>query len=373
MSNEQEPNRPEGIIPPSQVRRTGSGLSLDDFILLNEEIAGMARAGLPLDQGLAALAREMGRGQLQQVTATIAEDLRAGHTLPQALDRQGGQVPPFYANLLAAGIRTGRVGDVLSTLTVYARTLSDLRSTILSALFYPTIVLVMSFGLLFFLSYYLVPQFELIFQDFRMKLPAFTVFIIFLSHHTIFLFMIPVVMVAGLLLFRWGMHRSREGKMNWAWFVYKIPLVGTLVRSARLAAFTDLLGLLVDHGLPLPEAFRLAGEASSDPYMATGARQIEHALAQGQPLGVALGRSTMVPEVVSWMIGLGEKRGSLASTLHQVAEMYRRQVEMRANLLKSILPPFLIILVAGIIMGLFVLALMLPLLGLMEGLSGGHK
>src|SRR5437868_5408901 len=96
-------------------------LSADDLITLNDEIAGMARAGLPLDQGLAALAREMGRGRLQQVTRHLAEDLRAGFTLPQALQRQQARVPPYYAALLAAAIRSGRIGEVLATLTLYAR------------------------------------------------------------------------------------------------------------------------------------------------------------------------------------------------------------------------------------------------------------
>src|SRR6516162_7653136 len=99
----------------------------EDLITLNEEIAGMARAGLPLDQGLAAMGKEMGRGRLQAVTLALAADLKAGHPLPDALKRQQGQVPPFYAGLIAAGIRSGRVADVLATLTTYARTMADLR------------------------------------------------------------------------------------------------------------------------------------------------------------------------------------------------------------------------------------------------------
>src|SRR5436309_10748340 len=92
--------------------KSPAGLSVDDLITLNEEIAGMARAGLPLDQGLAMLAKEMGQGRLGQVTAELAADLKAGHTLPQALERQRWRVPPFYAVLVAAGARTGRIGDV---------------------------------------------------------------------------------------------------------------------------------------------------------------------------------------------------------------------------------------------------------------------
>src|SRR5205823_11455408 len=117
-------------------------VNAEDLIILNEEIAGMARAGLPLDQGLAALARDMTRGRLRSVTAALADDLKAGRTLPEALQRQGRRLPPFYAALVAAGVRSGNVAEVLATLTAYARRVADLRATILGALFYPGVVLV---------------------------------------------------------------------------------------------------------------------------------------------------------------------------------------------------------------------------------------
>src|SRR5207244_3633561 len=155
----------------------------EDLITLNEEIACMARAGLPLDQGLAALAREMGSGRLQRVTADIAADLHAGRTLPEALERQKGQVPPFYAGLVAAGVRTGRISDVLATVTVYARTLADLRATVVSALVHPVVVLSLGFCLFGFISFFLLPQFDKIFQDFRLRLPWMTELALELGRH----------------------------------------------------------------------------------------------------------------------------------------------------------------------------------------------
>src|SRR6202521_4814902 len=98
---------------PGGASARAAGLSADDLITLNEEIAGMARAGLPLDKGLAALAREMGRGRLQKVTAQLAADLEAGHPLPEAIERQGKRMPLFYAGLVEAGVRAGRVSEVL--------------------------------------------------------------------------------------------------------------------------------------------------------------------------------------------------------------------------------------------------------------------
>src|SRR5438034_494904 len=117
-------------------------MNAEDLTTLNEEIAAMARAGLPLDQGLKALADEMGRGRLQKVTALLAEDLRAGRTLPEALQHLGNRVPPFYAGLVEAGVRSGRVAEVLATLTSYARTIAGLRATVVDAIIYPAVVVV---------------------------------------------------------------------------------------------------------------------------------------------------------------------------------------------------------------------------------------
>ena len=137
------------------------------------------------------------------------------------------------------------------------------------------------------------------------------------------------------------MRVTEAGRYVWAQAMYTLPLVGTLLRSARLAAFTELLAILVDYEIPLPEAFRLAGAASADPIMAAAARQVNAGLSGGHSLSMVLRGQGLVPEWVSWMAGLGEKRGSLGTTLHQIADMYRRQAEMRAAVLRSVLPPFM--------------------------------
>jgi type II secretory pathway component PulF len=104
--------------------------------------------------------------------------------------------------------------------------------------------------------------------------------------------------------------------------------------------------------------------------MAEGARQVVQDLGEGVPLSEIMRRRTMVPEVIAWMTGLGERRGNLGMTLHQVADMYRRQVEMRAALLRSVMPPILILFTAGVMVGLFVLAVFLPMFQLLRGLGG---
>lgn len=342
----------------------------EDLIALNEEIAAMARAGLPLDQGLAALAQEMGRGRLQQVTAQLAADLRAGQTLPQALQRQGSRVPPFYAGLVEAGVRSGRVAEVLATLTDYARTLAGLRATVVDAAVYPVVVLVFAGAILAVLIGYLLPQYADLYLQFGMRLPRVTEVVLAVCRHPGAYLLAPALALLGaLLLAKAALSGTERGRCWWARAVYAIPLVGTLVRSARLAAFTDLLAILVDYGLPLPRAFQLAGEASSDPFVAAAARDAQKDLEAGLPLGPALRHRLLVPEMVAWMTAVAEQRGELGKSLHHVAELYRRDVERRAALLRTVLPPFVIIATAGIVVALFVFALILPMFKLLEGLS----
>jgi type II secretory pathway component PulF len=352
-------------------------MNAEDLITLNEEIAGMARAGLPLDQGLAALAREMSRGRLRSVTEGLAEDLRAGRTLPEALQRQGGRVPPFYAALVAAGVRSGRVGEVLATLTAYARRVADLRATAVGALFYPVVVLVFALALFGFLSFFVIPQFHVIFHDFGMRLPAVTEWTFAVAERPLEFFVFPLaVLVGGALVVRLALGRTEKGRRAWARFVYAVPVVGTLIHSARLAAFTELLAILVDHALPLPEALLLAGQASSDPLLADESLQMQHDLSEGLPLAeVMRGRrdqhwgSRGFPELIAWMTGLGEQRGALGQSLHQVAEVYRRQADLRAAVLRSVLPPLVIVATGGVIVTLFVFSIMLPMVKLLEGLT----
>ena len=345
-------------------------MNTEDLMALNEEIAGMARAGLPLDQGLSALAKEMGRGQLQRVTEAIAVDLRAGNTLPESLEKQGDRLPPYYAGLVSVGVRTGSIAEVLATLTMYARMLANVRTSITDAFFYPAIVMTFGFGLFVFLAFFVIPIFDRIFTDFQMRLPAATELVLELSRQPVEFVILPlVVLIIGVLCFRMLVRTTTQGRVLWARLVYSLPIVGTLLRSARLMAFTELLAILVDHEIPLPEAFRMAGSASSDPIMAGRVQEINADLSQGFPLGAVLRGKGLVPDWVSWMTGLGEQRGGLGKSLHLVADLYRRQVEMRIGILRTVLPPVMILFTAGLFTAFFVISIILPMIKLLEGLS----
>ena len=135
-------------------------LTPDQLIYLNEEIAGMARAGLPLEEGLASIAREMSRGNLKEATQLLAQDLKQGKSLPEAIAAQQGRVPKFYSSLMNAGIRGGNLPEVLSLLTTYARSLSDLSSVVYTALLYPMMVILIAILLTVIIMIFVMPQIQ---------------------------------------------------------------------------------------------------------------------------------------------------------------------------------------------------------------------
>ena len=345
-------------------------MNSEDLISLNEQIAGMARAGLPLDQGLRGLARDMNYGRLRSVTQALANDLAAGLTLPQALEARKGSIPPYYANLVLAGVQTGRLPDVLATLTNYARIVATTRTTVIDALLYPVIVVLVACTLFGMMFYGVIPQFDKIFSDFGLQLPWLTRVVVSAARLPLLVTLVPFACIFGAIVVAWLVFRATPGgRRKWARMVYLLPLVGTIIRGARLAAYAELLGMLVEYEVPLPTAFRLAGGAASDPLMAAQSLEVAESLEHGTPIAEAFRGRGLVPEWVAWMTGAGERRGDLANALKQVASVYRRQVESRSALLRSLLPPFIVITTAGIITAVFVIALMLPMVKLLEGLS----
>jgi type II secretory pathway component PulF len=344
-------------------------MTADELIALNDQIAGMAKAGLPLDQGLAGLAREMGHGRLRTVTAGIAADLQSGTPLPEAVERRRADLPPFYAHLVNAGIRTGRLPEVLATLTAYARTVASTTAVVVESLFYPTVVLAFAAFLIGGLIVGVIPVFDTIYHDFGMKLPPVTEFVLEIGRHPIPVIVVPAGIALGLFTAWLALRSTEHGRQLIARLVYGVPVIGTLIRAARLAAFADLLAILVEQEMPLPQAVRLAGDASSDPLMAGRIGVVQDRLEDGSAFGAAIRGLGLVPEWVAWMAGAGELRGTLAPALRQIASVYRRQVESRASMLRTVLPAFLIIFTAGIPVAIFVLAVMPPLFRLLEGLS----
>ena len=269
----------------------GGRLSGGETAELSRQIAGLAQAGLPLAHGLVALGEELPPGRLRRSMNHLAEALESGVTLDEALEGQRDRIPPHLRGLVIAGLRTGRLGDVLSRFSQYVAIGTELKRRLWLSLAYPILTVCMAAALFFFVCVVMVGQFDDIYRGFGVPLPRLTIALV-VAARIVNRAWVPTVIVAGtvaacwlaaLIFFPQPLRRSLAARM---------PLVGTVWRATSLAEFCHLLALLLESRLPLPEALRLTGEGVQDAGVDAACEQMARQVESGRIAVAGHGKST---------------------------------------------------------------------------------
>lgn len=344
---------------------TGPGdLSLEQWLALNDEIAALVRAGLPLEKGLASAGRDL-HGRTGGVALDMAARLESGASLDEAIAAEGARLPPVYGAVVRAGARSGRLGAALEGLADTAREQLELRRALSLALIYPLLVLSLAYLLFVGFVVWVLPRFEAIFVDFRIAPPPVMVLLGRSGDWVARFWLIgPVVLVAFLLLWAWS---GRAGAfpggglrlLSWA------PWTRSMARYSAAAGFADLTALLIEHDVPLAEAVELAGRSCGDRALERAALDLSGTLRAGGAIAAPAG----FPPLLSWLIGHGNRQGRLAPALRHAAESYRRRGHHQATLVRTLLPIALTIVIGGTAVTIYVLTLFVPFLTLLSRLS----
>ena len=354
--------------------RAGAGLgreslTLDHLIALNDEIGALVRTGLPLERGL----REVGgdfHGRLSRVMTVLAERMSRGESLPEALTAERERLPRIYAAVVEAGLKAGRLAAALESLTGFVRAYLDARRAIGLALCYPLLVLVLAYGLFVLLVVQVAPG------SWRPSRPSASrsrrrlLGAGWLSETVAYWgALLPVLLVAGIAL--WGWSGTSAGfRPARAWAVLGIfPWMSRMLRHYEAANFADLLGLLVEHGVPYAGALRLAAEATGDRALIGLGRDLAAAVERGDPPAAATGSRRTLPPLLLWLLTTGPQQASLARSLHGLAAIYRKQAERQADKIRTFLPILLLVGIGLSATLLFGLCLFLPFTTLLKGLA----
>jgi general secretion pathway protein F len=335
---------------------------------LSRRLAELARAGLPLAPSLSALAEELPQGRLRRSMKTLSHSLETGVSLGEAIEGQKGQIPAHLRGLVIAGVRTGRLGEVLGQFSNYVNVGVELKRRLWLGLAYPILSLAVAVVLFTFASVYLVAQFEAIFKDFGIPLPALTIAVIEVSHAIRLTWAglaslaaaMVVFWLAAPLVLRPGLARS---------VATRIPIVGGVWRWTSLAEFCHLLGLLLENDLPLPEALRLTGEGVLDANIEIACRRMAGAVESGQTLAQAMADRWPFPAGLPRLLDWAEQQRSLPEVLRMAGEMFEARAGAHASFTGTVVGVMSVIM---ILFGLFtiVVGLMLPLITLISRLSG---
>ena len=341
-----------------------SRISGEDLLIFNETLRSAAAVGAPLPEGLLALAREMGSAPAREAVEKVAADLRAGMPLSEALGRKPEAFSPLYVRLVLAGEKAGSLEAVLRRVSAVERETLRLRGEIREALVYPLFVCLAIFGVIFVLSNLVMPVFSTLISDMDIgNLP-------WLTRHGIWLMPLPLL---PMLVLAWLLLRPRKGgTFLSAWeekWIGWIPLVGGLVKVLAASRFCHAAGLLLERGVPAPEAIRLASEASGSARMVLQAPVARELSEQGGSFTDALPALRTLPDTVLWICKHGERRGDLAGALDQLGRLYLDAALRRMRILRSLATPAFVLLTFPAA-AITAWSVFLPLVNLMDAISG---
>jgi type II secretory pathway component PulF len=339
-------------------------LSAEEAAELAARVAELTKAGLPLGKGLRALAGELASPRLSHVLRTLADRIDAGDDLAVAVDSIGSRLPPHLRGLILAGLRSGRLPDVLEEYVDLEHSQAELQRRLWASLLYPFLLLAIMTALAVFARVFIIGAFVAIFQDFKTDLPFMTLWFIHSSW--------PMTggMVALLCLLTFvPVVLAVAPQVRWMWpILYRVPMMGPLLRWSHAAQFSRLMGMLLDQQVPLPDALRLTSEGLRDADLAWGCRRVADEVENGQVLYERMAELPQFPPSMIPVIEWGQRAPALPDSFRAAAEMFEGRVRSQGSLLEALLLPVMLLLIVGFV-GTFVTAMFLPLISLIQKLS----
>ena len=339
------------------------GLSGAQLALLTRQLATLLKAGLPIDEALAALAEQNDDARSRTLVAALRARVMEGASLATALADAPESFPEIYRASIAAGEQSGRLDQVLARLADYSEARDALNQKVLAALAYPLLLAIVAVLIVAGLLAYVVPQIVGVFVQMHQALPWPTRALIALSDFVkawgwLLLLAIVVAALGGRLALR--AQQVREG---WHRFVLRLPLIGRLTRAANTARCTRTLALLTASAVPLLDSLQIAAQVMPNLPMRDAVRRAAIKVREGGSFSRSLEDSGYFPPVALRLIASGERAGELERMLDEAANQQQRELDRWLTVLTSVLGPFVILIVGAMVL-FIVLAILLPIFNL---------
>ena len=345
--------RPAGI-------RFGTGIKRKEITAFTREMAALLEAAIPIPQALDSLGEEEENPALRAVVLQLAESVRKGGALSASLEEHPRLFDKLYVNMVRVGEEAGALQKVMSDLAELLEHEDEVRSEVVAAVAYPVFVLGFGIFTVVILLTVVLPRLFGMLQEMLHVLPLPTLILLnvsgFLHRHWPW---ILIVLAAALFGLRWY-ARKPSGKLAWDRIKLNLPVLGSIFRSAALGRFARTLGTLVKSGVSLLPALKIVENTIGNLVLANLVAQVSEETRGGNSLATPLRKLGVFARSAIQMISVGEEAGKLDEMLLKVADIEERHMRARTKTLISLLAPALI-LVVGAIVGLMVIALLLPI------------
>jgi len=324
----------------------GRSLNAVDIELFTLELSTLLRAGLPLGKALDTLERLAEKPAVKELTTELNQAIRRGDDLSSALSKSHPLFDRFYLNMVRAGEATGALDLALQSLATFKSHSRQMRESLISALIYPSILLVLAMAAVAIMLAYVVPQFTEMFDQAGQDMPILTRIVAGAGEAlTNWWWLILAITFAGSMMLRQRWQQP-EGRERLDHRLLKLPLAGPLLLKLETARFTRTLATLLQNGVTLLTAMGIAKEVVNNRIVAQALERTAVRVRQGEGLGTPLTDAQLFPSLATQLIKVGEETGDLENMLDQVATIYEEQVNTGLKRLLALVEPLIIVTIA---------------------------
>jgi type II secretion system protein F len=339
-------------------RRSVKSEKIVDFL---RQLATLVEAKLPLVRALTALIEQEDDPVFRPILEQIREKVQGGATLADALADHPRCFSRLAVNMVRAGESGGVLEQSLNRLADFSEEEQDMRSTVKSAMVYPTVLSIVMGLAIALLMTFAVPRFKSIYRGMNTELPDLTVALIntaeaLKNYWWVFLIAAALIYVG---FKKWRTTPSARRFLDKLKF--RLPLLGTLTRKISIARFSRTFGTLVDGGIPILQALSISKDTAGNIVIEESLDQVSTNVKEGERIAKPLRESGVFPPVVIHMISVGEESGRLGAMLYRIAENYDKQTRATIKTMMTILEPLIIVVLAGVVT-IIILAMLLPML-----------
>jgi general secretion pathway protein F len=332
------------------------GIKTADLLVFTHELSTLLTAGLPLDRSLQILSELSESEEMKRVTGEVLTEVQRGKSLAEALNEHPDVFESLYVNMVKAGEIGGVLDQVLERLTEYLESATELRDEVRSAMVYPTILLLTSFGSVAILLVYVLPQFSTVFAQSGAALPTSAAILMGASEILRSYWWLGLLLVGGTAFGFAQWIGTEDGRVTWDRTKLRLVLVGELTRKVAVSRFARTLGTLLRSGVPMLQALDIVRNVAGNVVLAAAIDEVKVGVRGGDGVAGPLSQSGVFPQLALQMISVGEETGRLDEMLITVADYFDKEVRAAVTQMTNMLEPLLLV-VGGLVVGFIVVAM----------------
>ncbi|HNZ47903.1 MAG TPA: type II secretion system F family protein [Candidatus Hydrogenedentes bacterium] len=350
------------------LREAMKRIRVKDRNIFLRQLANLSESGMMITRALRTLVDQTENPKLARIVDRIRDDVQKGASLADAMEKHPQVFPSMYCSLIRAGETGGMLEEVLWRICAFGEQEEELRGKAVSAMIYPTFLLIVGSAAIFILISFVFPKFITIFEDFNAQLPLPTVIVMKICDFMGTWWWAVLLGIVGTVVLLIRYYRTEPGKRKFDGWALKIPAVNTLIIKYEMAKFSRTLGTLLDNGVPVLTSLKITADTMSNLLVRDRVAELHNGVTEGESLSETMREGPLFPPMVVSMFAVGEESGRIGDVARRIADAYDLEVDRAVKALTALFEPLLIV-IMGVVIGFLVIAMLLPMLTLSSNIG----